>query len=48
MFQIYMKLIKSLIKIEKSNNDQNPNTLLWRSNPSILSPSFKKIEETQL
>ena len=47
MFQIYMKLIKSLIKIEKNNNDRNPNTLLWSSNPLISSPNFKKIEETQ-
>ena len=46
MFQIYMKLIKSLIKIKKNNSDRNLNTLLWRSNPPILSPSFK-IEETQ-
>ena len=49
MFQIYVKLIKSLIKIggKKSNNDRNLNTLLWRSNPPILSPNFKNIEETQ-
>ena len=47
MFQIYIKLIKNLINFEKSNSDRNPNTLLWRRNPPILSTSFRKIEETK-
>lgn len=42
-----MKLIKSLMKIEESNNDGNPNTFLLRRNLPISPPSSKKIEETQ-
>ena len=42
MFQIYMKLIKSLIKVEESNKDGNPNTILLRGNFPMLLPSFNK------
>ena len=45
MLQIYMKLMKSLIKIEKKQQRSKSEHPLWRSNPPILSPSFKKIEE---
>ena len=46
MFQIYMKLIKSLIKIEKKQQRSKSEHTFWKSTPSILSPSFKKIEKT--
>ena len=46
MFQISMKLVRHLKRLKNNNDDRNSKTIFWKSNPPILSPSFKKIEET--